>query len=170
MRWVNGAGLRLGDKAEMSVATETLPLIAIVGDDQAVLNSLEFSLEAQGYDVCAFEDAGDALASQRIAAADCLVIDYGLPDGDGVTLLQGLRQRGVDCPAIIIDGAMPPAIRRRLVEATRAEAQLLNMDGITPFAIEEGTIGVDARALGAASLPLFANFMADRDVLFKESA
>ena len=44
------------------------------------------------------------------------------------------------------------------------------MDGITPFAIEEGTIGIDARALGAASLPLFANFMADRDVLFKESA
>ncbi|MFT3673716.1 ROK family transcriptional regulator [Aestuariivirga sp.] len=76
----------------------------------------------------------------------------------------------VDCPAIIIDGAMPPAIRHRLVEATRAEAKLLNMDGITPFAIEEGTIGIDARALGAASLPLFANFMADRDVLFKESA
>jgi predicted NBD/HSP70 family sugar kinase len=76
----------------------------------------------------------------------------------------------VDCPAIVIDGAMPPGVRRRLVEATRAEAQGINRDGITPFAIEEGTIGVDARALGAASLPLFANFMADRDVLFKESA
>lgn len=76
----------------------------------------------------------------------------------------------VDCPAVIIDGAMPPAIRRRLVEATRAEAQRINMDGITPFAIEEGVIGVDARALGAASLPLFANFMADREVLFKETA
>lgn len=76
----------------------------------------------------------------------------------------------VDCSAVFIDGAMPPAVRRRLVEATRAEALRLNMDGITPFAIEEGSIGVDARALGAASLPLFANFMADRDVLFKDAA
>mgnify|MGYP001177946136 FL=1 len=76
----------------------------------------------------------------------------------------------VDCPAIIIDGAVPPAVRQRLVEATRAEAQLVNKDGITPFAIEEGAIGIDARAMGAASLPLFANFMADRDVLFKDAA
>jgi hypothetical protein len=76
----------------------------------------------------------------------------------------------VDCPAIIIDGAVPPAVRRRLVEATRAEALTVNKDGITPFAIDEGAIGIDARALGAASLPLFANFMADRDVLFKDVA
>ena len=76
----------------------------------------------------------------------------------------------IDCPAVIIDGAVPPAVRQRLVQATRLAAQAVNMDGITPFAIEEGALGVDARALGAASLPLFANFMADRDVLFKEGA
>ena len=76
----------------------------------------------------------------------------------------------IDCPAVIIDGAMPPGVRHRLVEATRQEALRINTDGITPFAIEEGSIGVDARALGAASLPLFANYMADREVLFKETA
>lgn len=75
----------------------------------------------------------------------------------------------VDCPAVIIDGAMPASVRHQLVEATRAESRRVNMDGITPFAIEEGAIGVDARAMGAASLPLFANFIADRDVLFKEA-
>ena len=37
-----------------------------------------------------------------------------------------------------------------------------------PLLCAEGTIGIQARALGAASLPLFANFMADRDVLLKE--
>jgi hypothetical protein len=73
----------------------------------------------------------------------------------------------LDCPAVIIDGAVPAAVRGRLVEATRLAARAINLDGITPFAIEEGSIGVDARALGAASLPLFANFMADKDVLFK---
>lgn len=75
----------------------------------------------------------------------------------------------VDCPAIIIDGAMPASVRTRLVLATREAARSINLDGITPFAIEEGALGVDARALGAASLPLFANFMADHDVLFKDA-
>ena len=42
--------------------------------------------------------------------------------------------------------------------------------GITPFAVAEGSIGANARAMGAASLPLFANFIIDRDVLFKEMA
>jgi DNA-binding response OmpR family regulator len=120
LRCVNGAGLHPGEKAEMSVARDPVcPLIAIVEDDHAVLNSLEFSLEAEGYDVCAFEDARDALASARIGSADCLVIDYGLPDGDGVTLLQGLRQKGVDCPAIII-ASNPSARCRRDAQAAGA--------------------------------------------------
>jgi hypothetical protein len=46
----------------------------------------------------------------------------------------------------------------------------VNTDGINPFVVTEGTIGIQARALGAASLPLFAKFMADRAVLLKEEA
>ena len=46
----------------------------------------------------------------------------------------------------------------------------MNLQGITSFKVAEGTIGVDARAMGAASLPLFANFIIDRDLLFKEPA
>ena len=42
------------------------------------------------------------------------------------------------------------------------------MQGISPFTVIEGTIGADARAMGAASLPLFANFIINRNVLFKE--
>ena len=44
----------------------------------------------------------------------------------------------------------------------------VNTQGISRFEIAEGTIGLAARAMGAASLPLFANFIIDRDVLFKE--
>ncbi len=84
-------------------------LIAVVEDDRAVLKSLEFTLEAQGYAVCTFDCVAAALASDEIHAADCLVIDYALPDGDGATLLQSLRDRGVTCPAIII--ASNPTVR-----------------------------------------------------------
>jgi predicted NBD/HSP70 family sugar kinase len=72
-----------------------------------------------------------------------------------------------DPAAVIIDGAMPPHVRAQLVAAVRAHMGRVNTDGINPFVISEGTIGIQARALGAASLPLFANFMVDRDVLIK---
>lgn len=70
--------------------------------------------------------------------------------------------------AVIIDGAMPAAVRRRLVASVRSAMSKVATLGITPFAVEEGTIGADARAMGAASLALLANFIIDRDVLFKD--
>jgi predicted NBD/HSP70 family sugar kinase len=75
----------------------------------------------------------------------------------------------IDPAAVIIDGAMPASVRGQLVSAVRAQMARVNTDGINPFAVAEGTIGIQARAMGAASLPLFANFMVDRDVLLKET-
>jgi predicted NBD/HSP70 family sugar kinase len=75
----------------------------------------------------------------------------------------------LDISAIVIDGAMPGEVRERLCAAVRAALKKVNMQGISPFAVAEGTIGASARAMGAASLPLFANFIIDRDVLFKET-
>ena len=74
----------------------------------------------------------------------------------------------LECAAVVIDGAMPANVRIRLTEATRRAIGRVNTQGISRFEIVEGTIGSDARAMGAASLPLFANFIIDRDVLFKE--
>lgn len=75
----------------------------------------------------------------------------------------------IDFKAIIIDGAMPSHVRADLVARTRLALQELDTRGLPKFTIEEGSIGTDARAMGAASLPLFANFIIDRDVLFKEA-
>jgi len=97
-------------------------LIAIVEDDVAVLNSLEFALRAQGYGVCAFEHALDALHSDEILAADCLLTDYALPNLDGAALLHALRSRGLTCPAIFI--ASSPSARCRR-EAQEANAPLI---------------------------------------------
>jgi predicted NBD/HSP70 family sugar kinase len=75
----------------------------------------------------------------------------------------------LDCSAVVIDGAMPGDVRDALVDAARRELARVNLDGISPFTIEAGTIGFDARALGAASLPLTAGYIIDRDVLFQEA-
>lgn len=74
-----------------------------------------------------------------------------------------------ECSEIVIDGAMPPSVRQRLVAATSQALNNVNLSGISPFTLREGAIGRDARAMGAASLPLFANFIIDREILFKEA-
>ena len=76
----------------------------------------------------------------------------------------------VEFEAMVIDGAIPADVRRNIVERTKSHLQELDQRGVADFSIVEGLIGVDARTLGAASLPLFANFIIDRDVLFKEAA
>ena len=74
----------------------------------------------------------------------------------------------IDFEAIIIDGAMPADVRAELV-GKPVWPSGHDLRGLPKFSIEEGSIGSDARAMGAASLSLFANYIIDRDVLFKEA-
>ena len=75
----------------------------------------------------------------------------------------------VDFEAIIIDGAMPADVRAELVRKIRLAVTSHDLRGLPKFSVEEGSIGSDARAMGAASLSFFANYIIDRDVLFKEA-
>jgi len=75
----------------------------------------------------------------------------------------------IDFEAVIVDGAFPAAIRTRLVARVRERLDDFDRQALPTFAVEEGTIGHGARAIGAACLPLLANFARDRDVLFKEA-
>jgi predicted NBD/HSP70 family sugar kinase len=74
----------------------------------------------------------------------------------------------LDCSAIVIDGAVPLHVRQAFVTAVQKALQGVDRQGLAEFPVLEGTIGADARALGAASLPLFDNFIINRNVLFKE--
>jgi predicted NBD/HSP70 family sugar kinase len=74
----------------------------------------------------------------------------------------------IDFEAIIIDGAFPADVRRRLVERTNEQWAGMDRQGLTDAVVVEGSIGRDARAIGGAALPLLAAFARDQDVLFKE--
>ncbi|GAB1580595.1 ROK family transcriptional regulator [Phyllobacterium phragmitis] len=75
----------------------------------------------------------------------------------------------IDFSAAIIDGWLPASVRHRIVEATRAELAGLDLQGIAAPEIVEGKVGVHAKAVGAASLPLFNRYLFDQSVLFKEA-
>lgn len=60
----------------------------------------------------------------------------------------------LDIPAVVIDGAVPPATRRALADATRAAMARLPGAGIDRPQVIEGSLARSARILGAAALPL----------------
>ena len=65
----------------------------------------------------------------------------------------------IDFEAILVDGAFPPEIREELVE--RIRRYLVNQDkrGLIAPSVEIGTVGENARAIGAASGPIFAEYL-----------
>ncbi|MFK8252473.1 ROK family transcriptional regulator [Ancylobacter terrae] len=74
----------------------------------------------------------------------------------------------IDFEAIVIDGAFPADVRRRLVTRTRERLERIDRQGLTPALVVEGSVGREARAIGGAALPLLATYARDFDVLFKE--
>lgn len=76
----------------------------------------------------------------------------------------------IDFQSIHIDAAVPPKIRDRIVEEVKKAFLKQDQQGLLPVSIVPGGVGADARALGAAMLPILANFSRDREVLFKDVA
>lgn len=76
----------------------------------------------------------------------------------------------IDLEQVVIDGAFPEAVRARLLKRTSAALAAVERTGLLPIALLEGSLGDPARVLGAASLPLMANFTRDSELLFKDSA
>ncbi len=64
--------------------------------------ALRAGLKREGFVIDWVHDAQDAAAVLRTEPYDLVLLDLGLPGGDGLTLLQGLRQRGVALPVLII--------------------------------------------------------------------
>jgi predicted NBD/HSP70 family sugar kinase len=74
----------------------------------------------------------------------------------------------IDFSAAVIDGGFPGWVRERIVRATMNEAAKLDLQGVVMPEIIEGAVGAHARAIGGASLPIFARYLTNQNVLFKE--
>ncbi|TIU30210.1 MAG: ROK family protein, partial [Mesorhizobium sp.] len=65
----------------------------------------------------------------------------------------------IDFEAAVIDGWMPLGVRRRLVDAVTDAIAGIDAEGLKLPVVREGTVGIHARALGGASLPLSERFL-----------
>jgi predicted NBD/HSP70 family sugar kinase len=73
----------------------------------------------------------------------------------------------IDFEAAVIDGAFPDKIREMVVHSIRVKITNMDTRGINSPKILEGSVGEDARALGAASQSLLSKFLLNQSVLFK---
>jgi len=87
------------------------PRIAIVVDDDLLLNALAFSLEADGWEAAPFRRPVELLETP--ICVHCLLVDRDLPGMDGLALILRLRERGVTTPAVIIAGKADAAFSER---------------------------------------------------------
>lgn len=69
----------------------------------------------------------------------------------------------VDVGHVLVDGWMPEHMRAALVRRVQAHLAQISVAGVQKPEVIEGTIGPDARALGAASLPLSKRFLVERN-------
>jgi DNA-binding response OmpR family regulator len=76
--------------------------ILIVEDSPSLARALRISLRKEGYraDICA--DALSARRSVAVAAYDLVLLDLGLPDGDGMELLREWREGKPTLPVLVI--------------------------------------------------------------------
>ena len=67
----------------------------------------------------------------------------------------------MDVEHVLIDGWLPERVREDLVARVQAELDRMNLSGLPHPAVMCGTVGADARTLGAASLPLSQRYLVD---------
>ncbi len=110
----------------------TRPLrVLVVDDEPAILRFLRAGLAAQGYVVTEASEGIAAVQAAQRNAADVIVLDLGLPDIDGLAVIQRIRGAGLAVPIIVLTS--------RDDEHSKVEALDLGADDYVtkPFGIDE---------------------------------
>ena len=105
--------------------------LLLVEDEIDIQSFLRRSLQEAGYQV---EVASDGKSAERLAVEgpfDILIVDLGLPDQDGITLILRLRQLGVRVPVLILSA------RRSVDDRVRGLEQGGDDYLTKPFALAE---------------------------------
>ena len=75
----------------------------------------------------------------------------------------------IDFEAVLVDGWLPQPIRAALVERTAVKLAAMDSAGIELPQVRQGTVGHQARSLGAASIALSQRYLIDKNTLLKDS-
>jgi two-component system, OmpR family, response regulator len=78
--------------------------ILVVEDEPAIASFVEAGLRAHGHGTAVADEAAHALALALSGEFDLIVLDLGLPGGDGFDVLRAVRERGHHVPILVLTG------------------------------------------------------------------
>jgi two-component system, NtrC family, nitrogen regulation response regulator NtrX len=78
--------------------------VLVVDDEASIRDSLRMILEYEGYRVEEASSGAQALARLGDKPPDAVLLDIKMPEMDGLTALERLRERGYDMPVLVISG------------------------------------------------------------------
>lgn len=76
--------------------------ILVIEDDDRVASFLKRGLEAEGYGVRVARDGVSGLAAAIAKTARVIILDWKLPDAEGISVCRDLRANGVATPILIL--------------------------------------------------------------------
>jgi two-component system, LuxR family, response regulator FixJ len=88
--------------------------IAVVDDDPAVCESTRLLLEIYGFSVITYKSGTEFL--DQFPQVACIIVDYMMPNLNGLEFVAELRRQGVDTPAIMITATSDQTVERRAAE------------------------------------------------------
>jgi predicted NBD/HSP70 family sugar kinase len=128
----------------------------------ASLLTLERAYAAAGLDVAALADA-------RALQAPWLPHTQAWLAQAAAAIAQAVQSAAclLDLEGAILDGSFSRELLAAMLAQTQQALQRYDWEGVAQPQLMAGTIGSDARALGGALLPLYANFAPDRELFLK---
>lgn len=138
----DGQMRQLVDVASLATLEKTL---ATTGDHGSMIWDTPQSWDVPAHQLDLWLDTAAQGIAQAVASAVCL-IDFG---------------------HVLIDGWLPGQMRAELVRRIQHQVAEISIAGVQKPDVIEGSIGPDARAIGAASLPLSKRFLVERNTYQK---
>jgi DNA-binding response OmpR family regulator len=97
----------------------SLKKILVVDDDPDIRLGLRVRLNANHYDVVCAGDGVAGISEALKHMPDLMILDLGLPDGDGFSVLERMKanEKTASIPVIVYSGRDPSASRDRALKA-----------------------------------------------------
>lgn len=105
--------------------------LLIVEDEARIVDLVQVGLAKAGFVIDAVRATLDAIEAVKLIAYDAVILDLGLPDGDGLTVLAHLRRAGNQTPVLVLTAR--DAVEHRVAGLDAGADDYL----IKPFAMTE---------------------------------